>query len=83
MTSQPSKTGVHASASNITREQRKRRQTLLNDIGDTWHKFSWRELDALTDSHDLVAQVAAKYRIDRATVRRDVDGVLKGRTISL
>jgi hypothetical protein len=74
---------VNASATNLTQAQRKGRQVLLTDIGEKSHKFSWQELDSLRDSHDLVARVVAKYRVDQATVRRDVDGILKGRAISL
>jgi hypothetical protein len=83
MKTRPSAKGVNAFANNLTQEQRRGRQLLLNDIGDKWHKFSWYELDALEDRHDLVARVAAKYGIDQAAAGRDVDGVLEGRTISL
>jgi hypothetical protein len=83
MTSPASTTGVNASAVNVTQEQRESRQILLNDIGDKWNKFSRQELDSLKDSHDLVAQVVAKYGVDKAAAQHDVDGILKGRTISL
>jgi hypothetical protein len=83
MTNQPSTTGVNASAPNVTREQREGRQILLKDIGDKWNKFSKQELDSFKDSHDLVAQVVAKYGLDKADAQRDVDGVIKGRAISV
>jgi hypothetical protein len=83
MTTRPSAKGVNAFATNLTQQQRRGRQGLLNDIGDRWHKFSWHELDGLRDRQDLVARVVMKYRIDRAAAQRDVDGVLKGRTIAL
>jgi hypothetical protein len=83
MTNQPSTTGVNASAPNVTQEQRESRQILLNDIGGKWNKFSKQELDGLKDSNDLVAQVVAKYGVDKAAAQHDINGILKGRTISL
>jgi hypothetical protein len=83
MTSKRTAACVNASATNLTQAQRKGRQVLLTDIGEKWHKFSWQELDCLRDSHDLVAGVVAKYRVEHTSARRDVDGVLKGRAISL
>lgn len=57
------------------------KQILLKDIGAKWNKFSEQELGALRSKDELVSQVAAKYSIDNAQARRDVDAVMKGRQI--
>jgi hypothetical protein len=57
------------------------KQILLKDIGAKWNKFSEQELGALKNRDDLVAQVVAKYSIDKAQAQRDVDAVMKGRQI--
>lgn len=57
------------------------RQIVLKDVGAKWGKFSEQDLSALKNKDDLVSQVAAKYSIEKAQAQRDVDAVLKGRTI--
>jgi hypothetical protein len=57
------------------------KQILLKDIGAKWGKFSEQELGALKNKDDLVAQIVAKYSIDKAQAQRDVDTVMKGRQI--
>jgi hypothetical protein len=57
------------------------KQILLKDIGAKWGKFSEKELSALKNKDDLVAQVVAKYSIDKTQAQHDVDAVMKGRQI--
>lgn len=57
------------------------KQVLLKDIGAKWSKFSEIELGALKSKDDLVSQVVAKYAIDKAQAQREVDAVVKGRSI--
>ncbi len=54
---------------------------ILKDIRAKWGKFSEDELGALKSNDDLVAQIVAKYSLDKAQAFRDVDAVLKGRQI--
>jgi hypothetical protein len=55
------------------------KQILLKDIGAKWGKFSEQELGALKNKDELIAQVVAKYSIDKAQAQRDVDAVMSGR----
>jgi hypothetical protein len=57
------------------------KQILLKDIGAKWGKLSEKELSALKNKDDLVAQVVAKYNIDKTQAQNDVDAVMKGRQI--
>jgi hypothetical protein len=57
------------------------KQSFLKDIGAKWGKFSEQELGALKSNDDLVAQVVARYSIDKVQAQRDVDAVTKGRQI--
>jgi hypothetical protein len=57
------------------------KQIVLKEIGAKWGKFSEGDLTALKSSDDLVAQVVAKYGLEKAQAQRDVDGLLKGRKI--
>jgi hypothetical protein len=57
------------------------KKILLQDIGAKWGKFSNQELQALKNKDDLVAQVVAKYAIDKVQAQNEVDGVMKGRNI--
>ena len=68
-----------ASASTSTPAEAK--HILLKDIGAKWGKFSEQELGALKNKDDLVTQLVAKYSIDKAQARRDVDALMKGRQI--
>lgn len=63
------------------KEKRDTRQVLLNDISAKWYDFTSPELSALKSTAELVTQVAARYGIDKAAAQRDVEGVLKGRSI--
>jgi hypothetical protein len=44
-------------------------------------KFSEQDLSALNGNSDLVAQLAAKYGLEKAQVQRDVDALMRGRQI--
>ncbi len=68
-------------ASASTGKSSEAKQILLKDIGTKWGKFSEQELGAIKNKDDLVAQVVAKYSIDKAQAQRDVDAVMKGRQI--
>jgi butyrate kinase len=57
------------------------KKLILKDISAKWGKFSEDELGALKDKNDLVAQIVAKYSLDKGQASRDVDAVLKGRQI--
>ena len=57
------------------------RQIVLKEVGARWSKLSEQDLSALKGKDDLVAQVVAKYSLDKAQAQRDVDALLKGRQI--
>ena len=57
------------------------KQIVLKEIGSKWNKFSEQDLSALKGTDDLVAQVVAKYGLDKAQAQKDVDALLKGRHI--
>jgi hypothetical protein len=57
------------------------RQILLKEIGAKWGKFSEQDLSALKDKDDLVAQIVAKYSLEKGHAQRDVDALMKGRQI--
>jgi hypothetical protein len=57
------------------------KKIVLKEIGAKWGKFSEHDLSALTGNDDLVNQVVAKYGLEKAQARRDVDALLKGRHI--
>jgi hypothetical protein len=55
------------------------RDTILNDIGKKWSKFSKQELSSLKTNDELVTQVVAKYGIQKIVAQRDVDALMAGR----
>lgn len=57
------------------------RQVVLKDIHAKWNKFSEQEIAALKGKDDLVTQVMSKYSLEHGMAQRDVDALLKGRTI--
>jgi hypothetical protein len=57
------------------------RQIVLKEVGAKWGKFSEQDLSALKGKDDLVAQLVAKYSIEKAQAQRDVDALLRGRPI--
>lgn len=52
---------------------------MRGEIQQKWGKFSDQEIGAIKDNDDLVAQVQAKYSLDKAQAKRDVDAFAKGR----
>ena len=58
-----------------------KQQIVLKEIGAKWDKFSAQDLSALNGKDDLVAQVVAKYGLEKGQAQRDVDALLKGRQI--
>ncbi|QQR69978.1 MAG: hypothetical protein IPI58_00255 [Alphaproteobacteria bacterium] len=57
------------------------KQAIMKEIGTKWDKFSEPELSAIKGKDDLIAQLSAKYHMDRVVAQRDVDALLKGRHI--
>jgi hypothetical protein len=57
------------------------KQIVLKEIGAKWGKFSEQDLSQLKNKDDLVAQVVAKYGLEKVQAQRDVDALLKGRQI--
>ena len=57
------------------------RQMILKEVGAKWSKFSDQDLSALKGKDDLVTQVVAKYGLDKAEAKRDVDALRAGRNI--
>lgn len=78
MTSDTANTNAAATSTPTAAETK---QIVLKEIGSKWGKFSEQELSALKNKDDLVAQVAAKYSLEKAQAQRDVDAVMKGRQI--
>jgi hypothetical protein len=57
------------------------KQIVLKEIGVNWSKFSQQDLAALKGKDDLVTQVVAKYSMEKGQAQREVDTLLKGRSI--
>jgi hypothetical protein len=70
-----------ASASATPQTAAETKQIILKEIGAKWGKFTEQDLAALKGKDDLVAQVVAKYSLDKNQAQRDVDALLKGRQI--
>jgi hypothetical protein len=56
-------------------------QMIRKDIKAKWDKFSDQDLTTLKNNDDLVDKVVAKYGLGKPQAQRDVDDLLKGRTI--
>lgn len=56
------------------------KRLLLKDIASKWSKFSEAEIAALTGRDQLLARVQSKYSLDATQARREVDGLLAGRS---
>lgn len=54
---------------------------MRGEIEQRWGKFDAREITDLKDRDDLVAQVQAKYSLDKFQAQRDVDAFAKGRQL--
>jgi hypothetical protein len=55
------------------------KKLLRDDIGAKWGKFSAEELTALKDNGDLVAQLVAKYGLEKDAATHDAETVVQGR----
>jgi uncharacterized protein YjbJ (UPF0337 family) len=54
---------------------------IRGEIQQRWGKFTTQEIAALKDKDELVAQVQAKYSLDKPQAQRDVDAFAKGRQL--
>lgn len=54
---------------------------MRSEIQAKWGKFSAQEIAALKSKDDLVAQVQAKYSLDKPQAQRDVDAFAHGRQL--
>jgi hypothetical protein len=57
------------------------RNEVLNAISARWGRFSWQDLSELKTNDELVAQLIAKYGVERITAERDVDALLVCRSL--
>ena len=67
---------------NAARSQDSDRDDVLNAIGAKWSKFSKQDLSALTTNDELVAQLVAKYDVEKTAAQRDVDTLMNGRNLT-
>jgi hypothetical protein len=81
MTNAPSGSASNSNAAAGQPQTAESKQIVLKEIGAKWTKFSAQDLSALKGNDDLVAQVVAKYGLEKAQAQRDVDALLKGRQI--
>jgi hypothetical protein len=51
---------------------------LSPNVGGKWGKFSQQELTDLKDNDDLVAQLVAKYGLEKDAASRDAAAIVKG-----
>jgi predicted site-specific integrase-resolvase len=54
---------------------------MRGEIQKQWSKFTYAEVSALKSRDDLVAQVQAKYALDKPQAQKDVDAFAKGRQL--
>ena len=54
---------------------------MRSEIQVRWGNFSSREIAALKNKDDLVAQLQTKYGLDKAQAQRDVDAFANGRQL--
>ena len=54
---------------------------MRGEIQQKWGKFSAQEITAVKGKDDLVAQVQAKYSLDKTQAQRDVDAFARGRQL--
>jgi hypothetical protein len=83
MTDQPAIKGTAttsaAAANRMQDNPAAQKRVLRADIGSKWGKFSAQELTELKDNDDLVAQLVAKYGLDRDAALRDAAAIVRGR----
>jgi hypothetical protein len=78
MTDQPSTATTNAAATNRMQD-RAEAKLLRAEIGSKWGKFTLQELTDLKDNDDLVAQLVAKYGLEKDAATRDAAAIVKGR----
>jgi len=59
------------------------RDALLNALASKWRRFTWRELNQLESSDELVAQIVVRYGVQEMVAKREVDVLLDGRTLNV
>ncbi len=78
MTDQPSKATANAAQPNPMQANAEAKM-LRSEIGNKWGKFTQQELTDLKDNDDLVAQLVAKYGLQKDAATRDAAAIVKGR----
>ena len=58
------------------------RDDVLNAVSAKWKRLSRQEISALKTSRALIELVVAKYGIKPNAVRRDVEALLDGRSLT-
>ena len=81
MTTSPSTPASNTNAAAEQGPSAENKQIVLKEIGAKWSKFSEHDLSSLKNKDDLVAQVVAKYGLEKSVAQRDVDALMKGRHI--
>lgn len=81
MTTSPSTPASNTNAATEQDPSAESKQIVLKEIGAKWSKFSEHDLSSLKDKDDLVAQVVAKYGLEKSVAERDVHALMKGRHI--
>ena len=71
-----------ATTDDDVRPDDRERDAVLNALASKWRRFSRQELLVVTSNDDLVAKIVARYGVDEAAARRDVDALLDGRILS-
>lgn len=64
------------------RPQTSERSDVLKAIGSKWSKFSREELAEFKTSDEVVAQLVAKYGVEKDAAQRDVDALMNGRSLA-
>ena len=78
MTDQPSAINPNTSAPTPMQAKAEARM-LRSEIGNKWGKFTTQELADLKDNDHLVAQLVAKYGLEKDAASRDAAAIVKGR----
>jgi len=54
---------------------------MRGEIEQKWGRFDAQEIAALKDNDDLVAQLQAKYQLEKTRAQTDVDAFANGRQL--
>ena len=65
-----------------TRADDSERDAVLNAVSAKWKRLSRQEISALKTSRQLIELVVAKYGMKPNAVRRDVEALLDGRSLT-